>query len=151
MLEISASRAEAEAHLYSYAQYTLLPRLSRLEQLLTEQLASRYDDRLFLRFADPRPENKELRLQEMEARIRSGYSSINEERAIDGREPVPWGDVPILPMTMGPIGSAPPAAGSPKMKGLVKPLDAEERRLARLLHETWDKQLDEVQAKLHGR
>jgi len=110
-LEISAARAEAEAHLWQYAQYTLLPRLRRMEQTLNERLVPMFDDsrRLFTRFEDPTPENVEQESAIEDRHLRNYSLSINEARAGRGEPPVAWGDMPLVPATGMPIGTEPPA------------------------------------------
>lgn len=100
MLQLNeASRAGAEAGLYQYLRITILPKLRRIEQKLNERLCPLYDDRLFLAFDNPVAEDRELRLREIETRLKSYMTTINEERALDGLPPVSWGDVPVVPLT----------------------------------------------------
>lgn len=87
-----ASRAGAEAGNYQYMATTIMPKLRRIEEKLNERLCPLYDDRLFVAFENPLPEDKELRLKQIDTRISRGVTTINEERAIEGLEPVPWGD-----------------------------------------------------------
>lgn len=54
-------------------------------------------------------------------RLKGGYATINELRARDGKPRVPWGDVPIVPSNMMPLGALqatgtnqPPAGPSPQ-------------------------------------
>jgi HK97 family phage portal protein len=123
------NRANAEAGNYTYQKDTVLPKLRRIEQKLNERLIPLFSDTLFVAFDNPVPSDKDYRLKQVETHLKSGYASVNEERAIDGREPVPWGTAPILPMTMVPLGSAPPAVpGGPKEKA--------PRRLPPLAHPT---------------
>lgn len=48
-----------------------------------------------------------------EINLRSNKVTINELRARDGLDAVPWGDVPLVASNIIPLGSAPPAAPSP--------------------------------------
>lgn len=102
------NRANAEAGDYSYMKDTILPRLRRVEQKINEQLLPMYDDRLFCAFDNPVPEDKDFRLEQAKARLGTGQTTINEERQLDGQEPVSWGEVPILPMNMVPLGTVAP-------------------------------------------
>jgi hypothetical protein len=116
------------------------------EARLNERLCPLYDERLFLVFDDPVPENREQRLAQMDVRLRNGVTSINEERLIDGLDEAEWGTVPLLSTTLQPIGTPPPTAfpGLRSAKavgdGHVEPLDKVEVGLAhaieRLLAET---------------
>ena len=91
------SRANAWASFYLYTEYTINPKLMIVEQKLNEQFTSKWDDSLVLLFDDARPKDRDFRLKELQAHLNTKYSSVNEERALDGLEPVPWGDEPIMP------------------------------------------------------
>ena len=101
------NRANAEAGDYSYMKDTILPRLQKTEQKLNEKLMPMYDERLFVVYDNPVPADKDYRLKEIETRLKVGFTSINEERQADGLEEVEWGEVPLLPMNMIPVGAAP--------------------------------------------
>jgi len=108
LVELSeASRAGAEAGHYAYMRYTIEPKLRLLEQKLTEQLASRYDARLFFAFDEVVPGDREYRLKEITTRLNTRMTSINEERALDGLDPVDWGDEPVImvPVLTEPVKS----------------------------------------------
>jgi len=128
------NRANAEAGNYTYAKDTILPRLRRYEEKLNERLVPLYSDRFFLAFDNPVPQDKEYRLKQVKDHLSTGYSTINEERDLDDLPPVPWGDTPILPMTMMPMGTAPtqtpPAPKASKVVGKAP------RRLPPLGHPT---------------
>lgn len=122
-----ASRAGAEAGNYSYMAYTILPKLRRIEQKLNEELASEFDDRLFFAFDNPVPDDKDFRLKQIETRLSTKMTTINEERAQDGLAPVAWGDEPVqaAPMIVSEPGKSIKAAGS-----TVPPLTAAQRRFS---------------------
>jgi hypothetical protein len=109
MLENSQSRAEAEAQLYGYMRDTIVPRLRLFEARLNERFCPLYDDRLFVVFDDPVPENRDQRLTQMDTRLKNGVTSINEERQIEGLEEADWGAIPLMPMNLQPIGTPPPS------------------------------------------
>ena len=92
-----AAKAGAVAGNHQYMAMTIQPKLQRIAEKLTERLAHRYDDRLFFAFDNPVLEDKEHRLAEIETRLGTKMTSINEERAIDGLEPVEWGEEPEKP------------------------------------------------------
>lgn len=105
--------------LVAYKQYmrdTVDPKLKLYEQKINEQLLPAYKggENLFCAFDNCIPEDREFLLKEKEFRLKSGYSSINIERAADGEEEVDWGGVPILPMAMVPFGEAPKKGEKPK-------------------------------------
>jgi len=101
------NRANAQAGEHSFAKNTVLPVLRRIQEKINEKLLPRYDKNLFCKFDSPVPEDEELRLKTIDTHLRTGYSSINEERQIDGQEEVEWGKTPYLPLNLMPIGSTP--------------------------------------------
>lgn len=107
------NRANAEASEYVFALRNIKPKLIQSEEKLNESLMPMYKQNgrnyLFVKYADPVPQNRELIIKERESRLSTGYSSINEEREKNGDKPVPWGDVPIMSAVMAPLGSAPDA------------------------------------------
>jgi len=95
--------ANAEAGNYSHLADTVSPMLLRHEQALNARLTPLYGPNLFLAYDNCVPENLAFKLTERESNITSGYASINEERGIEGRELVEWGDEPILSTSVAPI------------------------------------------------
>lgn len=92
--------ANAKVGETQYGRDTILPRLRKAEQKINEQIIPVYEQPgLFVAFDNPVPDDQEQRLKERTENIKVGYSNINEERAVDGLEPVPWGEEP------GPITS----------------------------------------------
>ncbi len=149
------NRANAEAGDYSYMKDTILPRLRKVEQKLNEQLLPLYDDRLFVAFDNPVPEDKEFRILEAESRLKTGQTTINEERLRDGMDEVEYGNIPIMPMTMVPLGSQiatepppVPPKGKTKAKRTLPPLNhptnfIDEKYVAEL-QRYFDRQAEEI-------
>jgi len=106
----------------AYRQYmrdTIDPKLKLYEQKMNEQLLKLYDDgSIFCAFDNCIPEDRDFQLKEMESRLKTAYSSVNQERAKRGEDEVDWGDVPILPMNMLPFGSAPAIPPKKESKGI---------------------------------
>ena len=100
------NRANAEVGEVTYQRDTISPRLRLMEQKITEKLLPIYDSKLFRVFEENIPLDKEFRVTERDSNLKNGYSSINEERKIDGREPVDWGNQPILPLNLVPFETA---------------------------------------------
>jgi SPP1 gp7 family putative phage head morphogenesis protein len=119
----SVNRANAETGEYSYMKNTILPRTRRAEQKINEKLLPMYDERLFCAFDNPVPEDKEHRLKEVEMHLKTGYSSPNLERQIDGLDEVEWGNEPLLPMNIRPLSTElpTPTAFVPPEKGKKSP------------------------------
>lgn len=102
LYESSSNRATAEAATYLHMRDGIKPRLIRIEQKMNEKLMPMYDDKLFIAFDDPVPENQELRLKTIETHLKTGYSSPNEERQEDNIGEAEWGEYPIMPFGMSP-------------------------------------------------
>lgn len=95
----------------NYARHAIRPKCRRIEEKLNEQLMPIYDPKLFVAFDNPVPEDKEFFLKEREANLKIGYTTINEERLADNRQPVEWGDIPLVPSNLVPLGTQVPQAG----------------------------------------
>lgn len=114
------NRANAEAGDYSYMKDTILPRLRRVEDKLNERLLPLWDSNIFVAFDNPVPRDKEFRIKDMESKLKTGYSNINEQRQIDGQAPVDWGETPILPAGMIPFGTSSLAIATEPVKTKAK-------------------------------
>ena len=90
-------KANLSAAVEIYMRMTIKPKLTVIEETMNEQLLPDFDENLFVAYDNPVPEDDEFRLKEITARLLAKYSSINEERALDGLDPVPWGDKPEEP------------------------------------------------------
>lgn len=107
--EISkAPRAGMEGSDLFLAKNNTLPRTRLIEEKLNEQLTPRYDKRLFFAFDNPVPTDQRFLLLKETAELKNWKISINEARQRDGMEPVDWGDVPLVPMNIFPLGSPTP-------------------------------------------
>jgi HK97 family phage portal protein len=91
------SRDNLRSSIDLWMKTTITPKLTMIEQKLNEQFTPNWGDNLFLLFDDPMPKDAEFRLKEIESHINTKYSSINQEREIDGLDPVPWGEAPVEP------------------------------------------------------
>ena len=111
------NRATLDAALYQYAKYTIYPRLKMDEQVLNEKYLPMFDNagfapdqqpssRLFFAFDNPVPADKEFDLKKRESDLKNYVITINEARTDDGKEDVGWGEVPIAPFNVAPLGSA---------------------------------------------
>lgn len=152
-----ASRAGAEAGMFQYLATTIVPKLRLIEEKLTEQLAARYDPRLFLAFDNPVPQDREYRLKEIKTRLDTRMTTVNEERALEGMPPVAWGDEPNAPVAPpAPFGNEPTPRGEPA-KGACghvhktqEPLTANEKRFAEKVTDHFVKYAREVDGRIEG-
>jgi HK97 family phage portal protein len=83
-----------------HVQLAIAPRLERRDEKLNAQLVPLYDPtgRLFLASEDPKPVDAGAMIQQKELDLKYGVVSINEVRSERGLPPVPWGEVPWLPL-----------------------------------------------------
>jgi len=97
------NRANAEVADYRHMKNGILPRLRRIEEKLNERLLPMFDERLFVAFDNPVPEDKEFQLKEREAYTKANILKINEVRQELGKEPVAWGESAWFPMNLVPV------------------------------------------------
>jgi len=95
-LSEDVNRSVADAMDVMFAKYCIAPKLRLIEDQLNQDLLPQFDERLFCRFEGVIPEDREQRRADMEANLRNGVTSINEERRRLGLEPAPWGDRPLV-------------------------------------------------------
>lgn len=106
LINEGANRANTEGAAYQWAKYGILPRLKRIEEKLNEAMLPRYDDRLFVSFDDPVPEDKEQVLKESVELTNAGIKSVNEDRAQRGMEPIEGGEEPLIDSKRIPLSMA---------------------------------------------
>lgn len=111
------NRANAEAGNYSYLNDTISPRCIRFQEKANERLVPMFDERMFLLFDDPVPENREFILKERESNLKNKVTSIDEEREKLGLDKIEWGKYPVGQQSEVPYdGTKPePPATAPQM------------------------------------
>src|SRR3990167_2707786 len=81
--------------------------------------------------------DRKLRAEVDEIYLRSGKTFVNELRDRDGQDAVAWGNVPIMPTNLAPLGSVPPVmpaqAGPPRSRSVAGKEAS--------LREGWDRRL----------
>lgn len=102
MFSKEANRANVDGAIYQYTKSTIQPRLRRMEEKLNEKLIWRYDEKLFVAFDNPIPEDREYKLNERIKHIGWGIQTINEVRSEMGKEPYKdsFYNNPIIPVNM---------------------------------------------------
>lgn len=113
----NVNRANAESGEYTYARWTVLPRLKRLGNKLNETLVPMFGSDLALLAADPTPENREQARLDAESGVKAGYMMLDEARQLmkldalrDGQ-----GAVLVQPLTsvQVPVDGAKARGGTP--------------------------------------
>ena len=83
----------------TYKEESLEPLLLRIQEGVQNGLVPDFDDRLIFEFENVVPQNDGEKAKARNLNLISGYSTINEERAKEGKDPVAWGDEPWFPYT----------------------------------------------------
>lgn len=99
------NRATLEGALYQHAKLAIVPRLTRYYQRLNAKFIPRFDDRLFLWFDNPVPEDIEAAANQDKVYLDSAVKTINDVRATLGLEDVAWGDEPMISTTIAPLSA----------------------------------------------
>jgi hypothetical protein len=94
------SLANLMASQMQHMDQAVSPRLERRDEKLNAQLVPLYDPtgRLFLASEDPVPVDQNLTVTQQQTDMKYGVVTMNEVRSERGLPPVPWGDVPWLPL-----------------------------------------------------
>jgi phage portal protein BeeE len=106
------NRANAEALDHTHMQECIKPRCMLLSEGIEAFWLPKYDTGLSIEFDLPDTGDKQFRLTERQTNLNTYYSTINEEREKEGKEPKPWGDIPWIPFNYvqpGKTSPVPPA------------------------------------------
>lgn len=98
-----ANRANAFQDELNFATYTIKPILDLVASELNAYLSG-LDARLRCEFRGVIPRDAEFQLKRHETYLKNFVYTVNDVREELGKEPVPWGDRPIAPMSMMPLG-----------------------------------------------
>ena len=106
----AASRASVEAIEYMWAKWGISPLVKLRQARENQDLASEWEDTRIV-YENLVPADRALDIQQEETDLRNGVLTINEVRSRRGLESVPWGDRPIMPVSMLPLGEPAPDSG----------------------------------------
>ena len=100
----NVNKANAEAGDYQFARWLVKPRLEWKKAKLQEQLIRKFrkSDNLTLGFKEVVPETAEQKVLSAESGMRAGYLTINEARTMQGYDPLPNGDMLLVPLNLIP-------------------------------------------------
>ena len=90
------NKANADAGLKQYMRFGVSPRCFRNQQVINHTIMPLYDERLFVAYDNPVPEDAEFALNVQNAHLLNGMSTINEERVGLGKDEVDWGNEPWI-------------------------------------------------------
>jgi len=102
--EKDLNRATSQQAELNFATYTIKPILDLVASELNSSLLSRLDERLRCEFRNVIPRDAEFQLKRHETYLKHFVYTVNDVREELGKESVPWGDRPIAPMSMMPLG-----------------------------------------------
>jgi HK97 family phage portal protein len=105
-----SNRATAFQDEANFATYKLVPATKIISDAVTKHIRQ-YDERLNFGFKGVVPRDEQRILDENKLYLASGTWVINEVRAAQGMDPVPWGDEPLLNAGMLPLSALGDAAG----------------------------------------
>jgi len=150
----SPARATMDADKARLIEYATKPDLIRIQERLNGQIMPRFDSRLSCKFdiESVIPADRDFRLKEIESHIKSTYSTVNEERAIDGKEDRPdgMGDKVLVSMNVIPADELGYVTEIEEEK-----VEAEEERTEELdgkaLDLLIDRIMEEVQLEIQGK
>jgi len=100
------NRANAETGAYTFARWTIKPKMKKIVEQLNEFYIPMFGDDLYLDFEDPVPENVKAKLDKYENALKNGWMTINEVRDKEGLKPINGGDEIYLPLNLVSVGSS---------------------------------------------
>lgn len=106
-IQENSNRATAESAEYVFSKRVVKPKMMRIANRITEDLAIQFDPKLVVGFENPVPEDKDYLLKEKEVSINK-WRTINEVREDEGHDPVKGGEAIYQPLNLVPIGQEPP-------------------------------------------
>lgn len=137
------NRATAEAAEYVFAKWNIWPKLLLVQDQLNFSLVEPcFGENYRVKFLSPVPEDREQDRAENEMLARTYAITPNEMRGRYGYEPEPWGDLPLVPLGVAPLGEEIGGEGGEGQAQALKALTIEEfgfdrksRRVVARLHQ----------------
>lgn len=103
----NVNRANALGIDITFNSECIVPRLDLFDETVSLALLPDYGKGLYIEHANPIPRDREFDLKERESNLKTKYTTVNEERAAAGLEPVPWGDRPWALISEIQVGDEP--------------------------------------------
>ena len=100
----NVNKANAEAGDYTFARWLIKPRLDWDKAKIQEQLIPKFKNsaNLEIGYEEVVPETIDQKRELAESGMRAGYLTINEARKLRGLDPMPNGDVLLIPLNLLP-------------------------------------------------
>jgi HK97 family phage portal protein len=99
------NRANMEALDDTYFGDCIKPKTMMIEEEFETFVLPRYDEALTMDFDLPKRNERDIDIRERATNLKNYYTTINEEREKEGKEPVSWGNRPWGTIMQVPIGS----------------------------------------------
>lgn len=130
----NVNKANAEAGDYTFARWIVKPRLDWKKAKIQEQLIPKFrrSDNLEIGFKEVVPETAEQKITSAESGMRAGYLTINEARKMQGYDPLPTGDVLLVPLNLIPTpinGESPEEPEEEFIEESFKSLTSDQKKL----------------------
>lgn len=91
----------------SWNRECILPRCIQDAEVLNAFMLPLYKQPgLYCKYDNPVPADNEFILKKRESDLKNWVININEARIEDGKDEVPWGEKPLAPFNIAPLGSA---------------------------------------------
>jgi len=147
LLPKNINRATMEVVDSMFITDCILPKVNFIEEYIQRYIQKTYDTALILEIVVPIPKDKQFDLQERQINLSTAYTTVNEERAKEGREPVEWGDVPLVPFSLAPLSEKQQTASFPvsEKKSFQRPkkriwkFKDHSNTMKKLLQSPWEK------------
>ena len=106
LTDAGSNKAVSKTGETRYWRNCITPKLVRISEELTESLSVLYTEKGFFAFADCVPEDGLMKAQERKMNLSVPYSTTNEEREKDKKEPIEGGDTVWVPVGSVPLEQA---------------------------------------------
>lgn len=78
----------------------IAPRIGLWDEVMTNDLAAEYDDRLIIEHENPVPTDQAFDLKKDESDLKNLVNTVNDVRERRGLKSVPWGNIPWAPFNL---------------------------------------------------
>lgn len=90
-----SNRSTSQTDLSNYLRFTIAPLAKLITRRLNTHFIPMFDDNMFVEFDNPVKDDNDFLMKNTDMKLKNGLITINEWRAEEGLEDVPWGDAPM--------------------------------------------------------
>jgi HK97 family phage portal protein len=120
-LEANQNRSNLEVVDMGFFNEAIKPRVMLITEYIDQFLVPEFDDRLYFEFDTPHFNDRELDMRERYGNLEHGYTSINEEREEEGKDPIEGGDTPRISAMLVELGTE----KEPSVPPMIPPKEGE--------------------------